>query len=42
MVGLVREMPELQVFFLSGETAGALETALLYPADAGGTHLRWK
>ena len=42
MVHLVREMPELEVSFFSGETPGALERAVLNPTEAGGTRLRWK
>jgi isopentenyl phosphate kinase len=42
MVSLVRDIPELEVRFLSGESEGALETALLRPAAAGGTRLFWK
>jgi isopentenyl phosphate kinase len=42
MVRLVREMPQLEVSFLSGEAPGALERALVCPGEAGGTWLRWK
>jgi isopentenyl phosphate kinase len=42
MVRLVREIPELEVRFLSGERVGALERALLHPAEAGGTRLHWQ
>jgi hypothetical protein len=42
MVELVRELPELTVHILSGEKAGALESALLSPAESvSGTLVRW-
>jgi isopentenyl phosphate kinase len=42
MVRLVREVAGLEARFLSGEVVGALERALLDPAEAGGTRLYWK
>jgi isopentenyl phosphate kinase len=42
MVALVRELPGLEVQIISGERAGALETALRNPSSAtGGTVLAW-
>jgi isopentenyl phosphate kinase len=43
MVGLVREIEGLEVTLLSGERAGALETALCSPGRlVGGTSIRWQ
>jgi hypothetical protein len=42
MVGLARELPGLAVNILSGERAGALETALVSSPDSTpGTLVRW-
>jgi isopentenyl phosphate kinase len=43
MLSLVRELPELVVYLISGERAGALEAALLQLTGAvGGTLIRWQ
>lgn len=43
MLDLVRDLPGLVVHLLSGERAGALESALLDPKGAvGGTVIRWR
>jgi isopentenyl phosphate kinase len=42
MVDLARELPELTIHILSGESAGALEAALLStPESCPGTRVRW-
>jgi len=42
LVAVLRRQPEMEALILSGERPGALQSALLYPEEAGGTSIAWR